>query len=660
MQAAAAHSVAQIDGVNQLPSNASVHTALYELLQGNVDAGPGGDSEGSDGGDASDGESTETPAPAPATANKSATGEKSAGGENSSSGAGTSRSRIAPPPQPRKENAELAPMRRRNSLSTRRTREAEMRAAAQRAEAAAAAAAALLGNRPDLLSGPSLPPPRGLLPSHVVQQSRPEHPSPPPPLVQQPTVLLQQQQERQAQERQPQERQTYERHVPGHDRVHMQQQPREGHTTSHTREMQRDGQHPGLSHSAAQHNGLSGAANHANGASDRHPRELAGLQHARVPAQPSTQPSSVQPSTQPSIQPSTQPSAQASTQPPAQPVPFPPHADAEDDASCGDFGGDAELARGASFDRGRGFTGKSLSMRSTQWAARSRPVPQGARGVVPNSEAAVSGGPGTASMERAASGRPPRTPGASNGATGAPSVASPGSPAVPSAKQPLAQQPLLKRRPQLPASFAGAEGGGDDSLVCGSHTTPFAELIARRGVVEGGGSADSCSNNVEPGLVAGLELLVSHVRRANGSNELHDDVNAGGGRGGEALDGGLLTGSMSPHYGSAVFAARSKSSPVAGRRALPPSASVQAALHEPHELAEPPPNEGLSAAEVDDAIYNFAASLRASRRTRGAGGALDGGDDESFSYQAVHGAHHEVESSVAHHGLHATMPPRAP
>ena len=213
--------IASIDGIQQLPDNASVHAALVELMQGDVDAGPEGDSEGSDGGDASDSEPTDAPAAAPA----SSSVKKGAGGT------------VAAPPQPKSkapaaaEAPDSTPRRMydRNSVSTRRTREAEMRAAAQRAEAAAAAAAALLGNRPDLLGlGRPFPlPARPAIPSQSAAAAtaallggRPEQPPPPPPFIQQPSVLLEQQ-------RQNAQQRTLQQQQQRQQQLQQQQRPQE-------------------------------------------------------------------------------------------------------------------------------------------------------------------------------------------------------------------------------------------------------------------------------------------------------------------------------------------------------------------------------------------------------------------------------------------------
>lgn len=185
------------------------------------------------------------------------------------------------------------------------------------------------------------------------------------------------------------------------------------------------------------------------------------------------------------------------------------------------------ISRGASFDRGRGFSGKSLSLRAGggQWASRPRPG-GGSHPAQITSRGTFM--PSSSAGERT---RPAAQPASSQA-----SLSGAGTPAQPLVLK--AQQPPLKRRPYLPvAAGADASAAGDESPCGGpghAHATPFAELIARRGSdvnmaslgsglgssgLGGTGALTSGeSNGVEHGLAAGLELLVSHVRRATGSS----------------------------------------------------------------------------------------------------------------------------------------------
>ena len=366
-----------------------------------------------------------------------------------------------------------------------------------------------------------------------------------------------------------------------------------------------------------------------------------------------------------------------------------------DDESGYDDDGDGLGRGGASFERGRGFSGKSLSLRSNQWAARSSQpgaggpgqpralvAPPGrAPGTDPNGRRGISTPGGTTSQPAggatAPAGAPqqqlfspaPRRHALAVASAGIPK---PGVPGVP--------QPMLKRRPQLPSALGGVEG--EDTGAPGTanltHATPFAELIARRGgegsgrsMTEGGsngigveslgsvgarlsGSAGGPTGTLggtsaeEHGLVAGLEMLVSHVRRPGGGGS------AGADRG-DAADGGLALDLVPAMHRIGFENSRSKSSPVAGRRALPPSATALP-MHDDFaadasDRAAPVGGhgDGLSASEVDDAIYSFAASLRAARGARGVGGGIgaggDGGDDELMCFNAGASAEGEIMRS---------------
>ena len=122
-------------------------------------------------------------------------------------------------------------------------------------------------------------------------------------------------------------------------------------------------------------------------------------------------------------------------------------------------------------------------------------------------------------------------------------------------------------------------------------------------------------------MVAGLEMLVSHVRRTAGS----DRSGSGDGEGGFDV-------AVHPGAGAGL-AHRNKSSPVAGRRALPPSATAMAAPHLDDLAPAEPSHDGLNATEVDDAIYSLAASLRAPRHAHHRG--LGDGDDEHMCYNSM-------------------------
>lgn len=609
-------SISSIDGIQQLPDNACVHAALIELMQGDVDAGPDGDSEGSDGGDASDGEQTE-PAAAPtagtgtATSTSAKSGSKESGGTTNGSG---TKDRVAPPqPKPAAKPpaaanppaADEPPRNRRNTISTRRTREAEMRAAAQRAEAAAAAAAALLGNRPDLLSGPSIPPPRPAMPA----QSRPEHPMPPPPLIQQPSVLLEQQRQNaknhMMMQQQLQQQQMLRQYPP------FQQQPQVAPPQpAPPQPAPPQPAPPPQPHSA--HSTL-GTGNNANHGLAQAAGATATLSSRSTGGGGSTGGAGLTGSFGGE------------------------RIDQDDDA----YSADGEGERGSSFDRGRGFTGKSLSLRSNQWAARPRagqpPVPsvpagQGRQGLLSSASPTEQGRP-----------RPgvPGQPGSLHGGLGPTNGMPPNGQGAPA---PAPGAAALKRRPHMPGNGVGGDGQfvGEEMSQAGfpppgsTHATPFAELIARRGgdpnaqqaPGAGGGGAGMMPDGTENGLVPGLELLVSHVRTPN-------VMSAGGDGGG--------------------FSGRSKSSPVAGRRAQPPSATISAPAGSAEGGANPSSGGGpetMTSSEVDDAIYSFAASLRTTRRTLGTNGVTDHPEDELLIGAS--------SDNSAHDGALASMPAPAP
>ena len=605
-------SISSIEGIQNLPDNASVHAAIIELMQGDVDAGPDADSEGSDGGDASDSEPSEGGTPAATTAGAKST-------PSSTTNVDSSKGRVAAPPQPQPKVAKAPaeePVRRRNSsIMTRRTREAEMRAAAQRAEAAAAAAAALLGNRPDLLSGPSLPPPRPAVPA----PHRPEHSVAPPPLIQQPSVLLEQQ-----------------RH---NAQLHMQQQPLQQQLAQQHLVQQRTAPPPFQQQPSV----LSQFQQQPSVVSQFQQQPSVQSQFQQQPSVPThfqqqpSVPSQFQ--QQPSVQSQAQQLQQSHLLQHEQPPPAHPSQlhhpavaglapaststgglDAEDDgefSADGEMGPDGAMTRGASFERGRGFSGKSLSMRSNQWAARPRPaVPSGPGGAILQARAGqglVPNAPPTEGRPRQLLGAP--QPPLGQGPPLAPATASPGG-------STSKTHALLKRRPYLHGTLGG-ENGDDSSVgVGGAHATPFAELIARRGgdaaAAHGSSSAlanvphgDGPSASNGDGLVAGLELLVSHVRRPNG----------GASAGGEGpFEGGDDGGADLMQRGGGFGNGRSKSSPVAGRRALPPSAvlaSQQQQQVRDSDMSEPGGGDrghSAGAADGNDAIYGLSANVRSGAR----------------------------------------------
>ena len=671
-------SVSQIDGISQLPNNQSVLAALEELLRGDVDLGGDDDDDGSDDGAGSDTkeDTAEPPAAAPPKNGADAKGANGNGSAKDGKTAGRDRAGADPPKVPTKpaEPVVEAPRRdRRNSVSTRRTREAEMRAAAQRAEAAAAAAAALLGNRPDLLSGPSLPPPHRAM--HAGPAARPDHPMPPPPLVQQPSVL-QMLQQKEAQERQVQAAEAA-RHL------QLQQQQQQQQQLAMQLQMAQQAQQHAQSHS-----------NHESPGFGRHSTTQPGLTQ-----QPQPPPAQLAPGPRERSASQGGPREQVARAEQMAAGAYSGQSGAEgDDESGYDDDGDGLGRGGASFERGRGFSGKSLSLRSNQWAARSSQpgaggpgqpralvAPPGrAPGTDPNGRRGISTPGGTTSQPAggatAPAGAPqqaqPLQPGSSSAQAPSPSASAgipkPGVPGVP--------QPMLKRRPQLPSALGGVEGEdmGAPGTANLSHATPFAELIARRGgegsgrsMTEGGsngigveslgsvgarlsGSAGGPTGTLggtsaeEHGLVAGLEMLVSHVRRPGGGGS------AGADRG-DAADGGLALDLVPAMHRIGFENSRSKSSPVAGRRALPPSATALP-MHDDFaadasDRAAPVGGhgDGLSASEVDDAIYSFAASLRAARGARGVGGGIgaggDGGDDELMCFNAGASAEGEIMRS---------------
>lgn len=286
-----------------------------------------------------------------------------------------------------------------------------------------------------------------------------------------------------------------------------------------------------------------------------------------------------------------------------------------------------------------------------------------------------------------AEGRPRPSAGAPQPALVQPASLAPGaaSPGGVGGKQ---QQPLLKRRPQLSSAAVGegvddgSSGGGNGPLGSnvGAHATPFAELIARRGgdangalgslTAHGhGGEAGGAPNG--DGLVAGLELLVSHVRRTNGGASAGTDGTLDGGGGGYEGGGDLL------QRGGTFGNGRSKSSPVAGRRALPPSAIVasQQQLHHQHQLGgglesgNGDHRAGLGGDGRDDAIHSLSAGPRgASRRAGGfpdddmaMGLSHDGGTGREHDAGGVGGGAPGASSFAATAtrggGLSMTLPP---
>ena len=86
--------IAAIDGIASLPANASVHSALIDLMSGEFDAGADGDTEGSDGGEGSDDESKNAAA---ADASSSMLPPLRSGGCTSSSNAGMTRAAYLEP-----------------------------------------------------------------------------------------------------------------------------------------------------------------------------------------------------------------------------------------------------------------------------------------------------------------------------------------------------------------------------------------------------------------------------------------------------------------------------------------------------------------------------------------------------------------------------------
>jgi hypothetical protein len=292
------------------------------------------------------------------------------------------------------------------------------------------------------------------------------------------------------------------------------------------------------------------------------------------------------------------------------------HSEGVDDA-----GSDAETfedgpSARSSFDRSRGFSGRSLSLKApaqSQWAssaARGRPCN------APLAPTAASRGtmlPAGGATDTVGQSQPRARPTALiGGNVGCASVTPATGPQKPQQPPPRRPRPTAMcatesvdepgEGPQL--HFSGRRGDG--------HSTPFAELIARRGGEPTLGTAGvSDAHGDEPGLVAGLELLVSHVRRPLGG-----DRDSG-------LDssGGAVAYDTHP---TQPFASRSKSSPVAGRRALPPSATATPPID---PLNAHHAHDSLGASDVDDAIFSFAASLRQPRRPP-VGMAGEGGDDE--------------------------------
>ena len=700
--------LAAIEGIGALPSNQSIHQCLLDLMSGEFDEGADGDTEGSDGGEGSDNEDKNAPAAEPPKASAPAANPPAADGKQL---------RVAAPPPPKKEEPKLN---RRNSISTRRTREQEMRAAAQRAEAAAAAAAALLGNRPDLLGGASLPPPRpivGLAAHHYAARDHyREERAQPAGFQQQPqlsnphSIGFQQQPMAQHQLQQQQQQQQLQQHLQHHPGFQQQ--------TTAVQPLQQPPQQPpppqqqpaGASGFQQQPSSVAGMPPHMQYAStfQQQPQALAAQQLQLLQQQRQHQQQQQQ-TAQQSLQAAQQLQQQQLQQQQLQQQ-SPSVRAAADRASItsgggcsasatdtegyepdgtdyeGD-GGENAVSRGASYERGRGFTGKSLSMRSqpaaTQWAMRgNRPgQPGGAPSLLGGSNTATPPAmqaPGGGLPPRSSSGGPPSESRRPVG--GAPAVAAPPGqsptgppPATPGSLGPGGAGALLKRRAQVPSSIDSAyasqaaggaplpDDGGANGASSASRSTPFAELIARRGgdggshpgtaggaMGSGGMVAPACMQDgapLEPGLVAGLELLVSHVRR-------HGER---GGSAGEGEGEGVVPMyAAAAHAGSGIGHARSKSSPVAGRRAHPPSTQAAPPLLAGgyDDLSSAAHTDAdVSASEVDDAIYSFAASLRASRRALSNANA-DGGDDELLCY-AQPGSCASDETAVAelhHHG----------
>ena len=218
-----------------------------------------------------------------------------------------------------------------------------------------------------------------------------------------------------------------------------------------------------------------------------------------------------------------------------------------------------------------------------------------------------------------------------------------------------------------PPDLLARRGGADGAIGVASPDAPPAG-VRRVGGAQRGASSPARNESVDGGLVAGLEMLVSHVRRARRS----------GAAGADALDapGGGLNGAIGSvgGYEAAIAAAeqraaalRSRTSPLAGRRALPPSAqtagghhatasrastqSASSAAAEEAALAAAAAGghaaSALSTSDVDDAIFSFAASLRANRRAYG-NGTADGADDDGVLGWA------NGNSTL---GLSATLPP---
>ena len=321
----------------------------------------------------------------------------------------------------------------------------------------------------------------------------------------------------------------------------------------------------------------------------------------------------------------------------------------------GNPGSSGGIARGASVDR-RGFAGKSLTLRTgnhQQWAARPR------QNAVQPSLVPTSGG-------------------IKSPAVGAPTL-----------------NALLKRRPQLPStltndSLGGGGGGAPEDVQQQPHGlrdgTPFADLLARRGGADGAigpsshpmphpplqpshagtaqeAAAAASAGVVDGGLVAGLEMLVSHVRRASGSGAAVAD--AGDANGAIGSVGGYEAALAAAEQRAAAL--RSRTSPLAGRRALPPSAQTAGGHHATTTRASMQSSSSaaaeeaalaaaaagghaasaLSTSDVDDAIFSFAASLRANRRAYG-NGTADGADDDGVLGWA------NGNSTL---GLSATLPP---
>ena len=692
-----------IEGVKALPSNLAIHQTLIDLMSGEFDAGADGDTEGSDGGEGSDDESKKlaasienggtapvaTGAAPPADGTKLRVAAPPNGG-----GAPAYVTKAVPTPSP--TNKDKIDKVARNAISTRRTREQEMRAAAQRAEAAAAAAAALLGHRPDLLGGATLPLPRplvGLAAHHFAAREQFGRDD-----------LRGSTQGAAALQQQP--------HLQNLHSIGFQQQPHLQPQLPQPPQPSSGFQQQPTATAAPPHmQYVSTFQQQPQQPQQPPPPQPQVLQQQQMP-QPHLlllQQQQIQMQLQIQQQLLQSAAANAALRPPidrSQPATDTDTGYEGESGYDGDDGVDGAISRGASYERGRGFAGKSISVRSqpatavsTQWAMRGGRPPVGTSTVpspalAPGAQAALAlAQSGTARPERISSGSEARRPmagvpiatsGAASGASPAPGSAVSGSAVSGSAGTPTVAPPglsqfaqpggggaLLKRRAQLPTGLGQESddglGGAFGILGLGSVTnggvilggvtnggvinglgvinggtvsrsTPFTELLARRGCDSSGvlassalgaGAAAGLPANLppgcmhadaspEPGAVAGLELLTVHMRR-------YGDLGGspyGAGEGTSGADGAA----SAAHTHSGIGHARSESLPAARRRAHPPSAHASAlgqaaaAIDGGLAILGSSHQDEVIAAEVDDAMHSFARSRRA------LSGVVTGGD----------------------------------